>query len=117
MTKVQLIHACQSVIRQLLILTDKGYYLSSDRFFADCEGKDFILSLKKRFAEEPLGFLYLDRTAGSYNSKISEFFEDAMARYAKTVSMEELGLRSNALLMGIHLVMFIMEEANEMPDS
>ena len=110
LNQVQLIHACQSVIRQLSILVDKGYYLDKNEFFHGCEKEGFISLLKNKFKEEKLSFLYVDPSLGTFSSNISEYFEAAMSRHAKTVTMVNFGLRSNALLMGINVVLFIIDD-------
>jgi len=107
----QLVHACQSVIKHLLILTDKGHFLERTEFHDGCEKESFIPLIKEKFKDEKFELLYLDKSTNTYKPEISEYFEDAMDRHANTVIMEDFGLRSNALYLGVNIVLLIIDEA------
>ena len=108
--KDQLVHACQSVIRNLLILADKGCFLDRTEFHNSCEKESFIPLLKEKFKDVKYDLLYVDKSTDIFKPKISEYFENAMDRHANTVMMEDFGLQNNALYLGINIVLLIINE-------
>ena len=56
---------------------------------------------------------YLDKQSPLCKPEVLAFWNDALARHANVVLMEEYGLKRNALLLGVNLCLEIVRELEE----
>lgn len=112
MDKQFLRKGCTELIRELCALVDRGKSMDRSQFHDLCEQERFIDFLFTEYTGS-IRIEYLNKTSSLCKSEVLSYFNEAMSRHANVVLMEDFGLKDNALLMAINVVLSVMREAEE----
>lgn len=94
------------LVQAMCQLVDDGQVMSRDAFHELCESEQFIETLLSR--KNDMRLSCLNKNSPLYDPDVLAFWSDALGRHANVVVMEEFGLKSNALLLGINLCLQVI---------
>ncbi len=116
MNKNNLLHATQELIRDLCILADNGAVISKDKFHNACEKEQFVELILIEHGES-ITLDYFQKSSSLRKQETIDYINNAFDRHANAETMEDYGLKNNAIFFAINVAVKIIEEIDDISET